>query len=369
MTSSAPLDQFFAADPQALIGAPVEHARIDPDNIEILVAHLKCAAFELPFEEGESFGDVPGSAIKDALDYLAQSRIVHPVVAANGKTVYHWASDVYPANHTSLRSVSWDNFVIIDVATDHNIAEMDWRSTHTMLHEQAIYQHLGEQYQVERLDYDNHKAYVRKVAPDYYTDAMTYTRVAVLEDDVPNEPIAPHFATSLSGGMGEVSVISKVVGYKKIKFHTHENVGYGEVHLPEMQMHTSAMWLTVANELVTSLGVARPLVIDALRGLANALHTVACVGLMTDPRDIGRTVTDKAGGGASALPRTDRDWSTASLFILQFFSTMRLPGALVSRRACTKTASPCSSGRARSSRRARARAVAPAALVRESGSV
>ncbi|MBC7793496.1 MAG: DEAD/DEAH box helicase, partial [Clostridia bacterium] len=183
VTSSAPLDQFFAADPQALIGAPIEHARIDPDNIEILVAHLKCASFELPFEEGEPFGDVPGEAVKDALDYLAQQRIVHPALAANGKTVYHWANDVYPANHTSLRSVSWDNFVIIDVASDHTIAEMDWRSTHTMLHEQAIYQHSGEQYQVERLDYDNHKAYVRKVAPDYYTDAMTYLRVSVLEDD------------------------------------------------------------------------------------------------------------------------------------------------------------------------------------------
>ncbi len=300
VTSSAPLDQFFAADPEALIGAPVEHARIDPDNIEILVAHLKCAAFELPFEEGEAFGDVPPSAIKDALDYLAESRIVHPVPATSGRNVYHWASDVYPANHVSLRTASWDNFAVIDIASDHTIAEMDWRSTHTMLHEQAIYQHLGEQYQVERLDYENHKAYVRKVAPDYYTDAMTYTRVAVLEDDVPSERVSEHLASTLAGGMGEVSVVSKVVGYKKIKFHTHENVGYGDVHLPEMQMHTSAMWLTIGNELVTSLGVARPLVIDALRGLANALHTVACVGLMTDPRDLGRTVTDKAGEGATA---------------------------------------------------------------------
>ena len=300
VTSSAPLDQFFAADPEALIGAPIEHARIDPDNIEILVAHLKCASFELPFEEGEPFGDVPGAAVKDALDYLAEQRIVHPALAANGKTVYHWASDVYPANHTSLRSVSWDNFVIIDVATDHTIAEMDWRSTHTMLHEQAIYQHLGEQYQVERLDYDNHKAFVRKVAPDYYTDAMTYMRVSVLEDDVPSARVDASLSTSLAAGMGEVSLVEKVVGYKKIKFHTHENVGYGEVHLPEMQMHTSAMWFTVANDLVNGMGVARPLVIDALRGLANALHTVACVGLMIDPRDLGRTVTDKAGEGAPA---------------------------------------------------------------------
>ncbi|MBC7793110.1 MAG: DUF1998 domain-containing protein, partial [Clostridia bacterium] len=118
--------------------------------------------------------------------------------------------------------------------------------------------------------------------------------------DIPSVRVGEELSTSLIAGMGEVSLIEKIVGYKKIKFHTHENVGYGEVHLPEIQMHTSAMWFTVANDLVSGMGVARPLVVDALRGLANALHTVACVGLMIDPRDLGRTVTDKAGEGAPA---------------------------------------------------------------------
>ena len=292
VASSQPLDQFFATEAHSLIGAPVEHARVDPDNVEILVQHLKCAAFELPFEEGEGLGDVPPAAVKDALDYLAQHQVVHAGTGAGGKTVYHWATDAYPASHVSLRSVGWDNFVVIDLDTDQTIAEMDWRATHTMLHVQAIYQHDGEQYQVERLDFENHKAFVRKVEPDYYTTAMTYTRVAITQED-DGAVIGP----GLSSGLGEVSVIEKVVGYKKIKFHTHENVGYGDVRLPEMQMHTSACWLTIGEDVVRSMPEPRAIVLDAIRGIANAMHLVASVGLMCDPRDLGHTLGDRGGEG------------------------------------------------------------------------
>lgn len=309
VTSSAPLDQYFALQPDQLVGAPVEQARIDPDNVEVLVQHLKCAAFELPFRGGEGFGDLPAHAIADALDFLVDHKVVHPVASANGQTTYHWAADSYPANNVSLRQIGWDNFVIIEEGRDQGraegreegrgktIAEMDWRSAHTMLHEQAIYQHAGEQYQVERLDFENRKAFVRKVSPDYYTDAMTYTRVSVLEElQGAKMPLGSRAA------FGEVSLVEKVVGFKKIKYHTHENVGYGEVQLPEMQMHTTAFWLTVAASVVDSLAVPRPEVIDALRGVGYAMHTVAAVGLMVDPRDVGRTVNDGSDGDAP-VPR------------------------------------------------------------------
>ena len=304
VTSSHPIDQYVATDPRFLLGAPIEHARIDPDNVEILVQHLKCAAFELPFEEGEPFGDVPEDAVKDALGFLETHRVVHAAPNGEGKTVWHWATDAYPANHVSLRSLSWDNFVIIDLDTNKNFAEMDWRSTHTMLHEQAIYQHDGEQYQVERLDFENHKAYVRHVEPDYYTDAMTYTKVTVTSEDdaavikgaVIEGAVIEGGAgggVALAAGVGEVSVVEKVVGYKKIKFHTHENVGYGDVRLPEMKMHTTSFWLTVPEDLVRAQAVSRALVLDALRGIGNAMHLVASVGLMCDPRDIGHTLGDR----------------------------------------------------------------------------
>ncbi len=296
VASSEPLDQYVARESQFVVGAPVEHARIDADNVEILVQHLKCAAFELPFESGEAFGDVPVEAVQDGLEYLAQHQVVHAAPGASGKTLYHWATDAYPASHVSLRSLGWDNFVVVDLDTDKTIAEMDWRATHTMLHVQAIYQHEGEQYQVERLDFENHKAFVRKVEPDYYTTAMTYTRIAVVQED---DGAA---AGGAALGLGEISVVEKVVGYKKIKFHTHENVGYGDVRLPEMQMHTSAFWWTVTEEtlrslVVDGLAVPRASAVDAIRGLGSAMHLVASVGLMCDPRDLGRALGDRGGEG------------------------------------------------------------------------
>lgn len=296
VTSSAPVDQYVASTAAGLLATPVEHARIDPDNVEILVQHLKCAAFELPFEGDEAFREVPQDKVKETLGWLSSHQVLHAVPNGDGTASYHWSADAYPANDVSLRSVGWDNVVVIDVSTDKTIAEMDWRSAHTMLHEQAIYQHEGRQFQVERLDLDNHKAFVRPVEPDYYTDAMTYTKVTVLRREREEE------ASAATLGFGEVSVVERVVGYKKIKFHTHENVGYGDVRLPEMPMHTTAFWLTLAEPVLEELlrSASRADLQEAMAGLGAAMHTVAAVGLMVDPRDVGRTTGNREGKGRLA---------------------------------------------------------------------
>ena len=297
VTSSAPLDQYLAREPSFLFGAPVEEARIDPENAEILVQHLKCAAFELPFKANEAFGPLEVEDTRSALEFLVRHRVLH-----EAKGTFHWASDAYPANHVSLRSVSWDNVVIIDQGSTNGavLAEIDFRGAHTMVHEQAIYQHDAECWQVERFDYENHKAYVRKVEPDYYTDAMTYVQITVLEE-VTHGPLAEE---STSGGFraghGEVSLVEKVVGYKKIKFHTHENTGYGEVHLPELQMHTTAFWLAIPEAVCNEVIGGRAQAIDGLRGVGVAFELVGTLALMCDPRDLGTTLgdapTDEASG-------------------------------------------------------------------------
>lgn len=290
VANSTATDQYFAAHPEFLLGAPVEHAQIDPENVEILVQHLKCAAFELPFDSQQGFSDLAFKSIEDALDFLADHQILHPV-KQEGTTRYHWAAASYPANDVSLRQIGWDNVVIIDQDTEKTIAETDWRSAHTMLHTQAIYQHANTQYQVEKLDLENRKAFVRLVHPDYYTDAMSHLKVTPIERSQTCStpwPGSRHIGFSL----GDISVVEKVVGFKKIKYHTHENVGYGEVHLPEMQMHTSSCWFTVDAAMVRKMPFARSEVLDGLRGLAKTLHTVAVVGLMVDPRDLGYCVED-----------------------------------------------------------------------------
>jgi DEAD/DEAH box helicase domain-containing protein len=310
VASSAPLDQYLAREPEYLLGSPVEEARIDPNNVEILVQHIKCAAFEAPFEDGESFGDLGADSTRDALRWLVENNVVHEVPGRGQlKTRWHWTADVYPANHVPLRSVSWDNVVIIEQrkeVDDKTLAELDWRAAQTMLHEQAIYQHDGAQYQVERFDFENHKAYVRFVEPDYYTEAMTYVKVAVLEEaavkDLAN-PLADARGCVLHVKQGEVQVVEKVVGYKKIKFHTHENVGYGDVRLPDLELHTTSCWLTIPESLVMAFddeGIGRAALIDALRGVGRALETVATIALMCDPRDIAMSVEDKSTAAENA---------------------------------------------------------------------
>jgi DEAD/DEAH box helicase domain-containing protein len=281
VASSAPLDQYLTREPAFLLGAPVEQARIDPDNVEVLISHVKCAAFELPFKRSEAFGSLGPAETTDALSFLERHRVVH-----ESRGTFHWAADSYPANDVSLRTVGWDNVVIVDVECDRSFAELDWRAAHTMLHEQAIYQHDGECWQVERFDYDNHKAFVRRVDPDYWTEAMTYVQVSVIEES------ATDATPGWTSGWGEVAIVEKVVGYKKIKFYTHENAGYGDVRLPEMQMHTTAFWLTLPEAVIADMGTERPAAIDGLRGIGVALETIATLALMCDPRDLGASLGD-----------------------------------------------------------------------------
>ncbi len=287
VASSAPLDQYLTREPRFLLGAPAEEARIDPDNVEILLSHVKCAAFELPFKRGELFGGLGPEETGEALSFLARHRVLH-----ESSGTFHWAADAYPANDVSLRSVGWDNVVIVDVEHERSIAELDWRSAHTMLHEQAIYQHDGECWQVERFDHENHKAFVRRVAPDYWTEAMTYVQVSVLEESATGLASPVTASAAWPSGWGEVAIVEKVVGYKKIKFYTHENAGYGDVRLPEMQLHTTAFWLTLPERALAYVGSGRSAAIDGLRGIGVALETVSTLALMCDPRDLGSSLGD-----------------------------------------------------------------------------
>jgi DEAD/DEAH box helicase domain-containing protein len=306
---SNPLDQFIANEPGFLLEANPEAARIDPDNLVILAEHMKCAAFELPFETTEPYGRMNEEETTDILDTLSAHRILHRA----GKR-YHWTQKIYPANQVSLRSIPGDNFVVIDQDIDTLIAEVDFKSAHTTLYMGAIYNLQGVQYEVLHLDYEGHKAFVRKVKPDYFTDAMTYVEVRPLEAE------SVHKTTGFQIESGDVKVTEKVVGYKKIRFHTNENVGYGEVTLPELTKHTSAAWVVIPGKilhktaLLAAQGVGqseRPvapedIALEVLSGLSHAMHQIASIHLMCDPHDIGRCVGDRTEQWFAPLSNTNQ---------------------------------------------------------------
>jgi DEAD/DEAH box helicase domain-containing protein len=320
VASSAPIDQFVIRNPSYFFDASPEHALINPDNLHILLDHVKCAAFELPFSEEERFGE---EDVQQVLAVLAEEGFVHH---ADGQ--WNWTNESYPADAVSLRSVSSDNFIIVDTSNGERvIGETDFTSGPSTLHEKAIYILEGQLFQVEKLDFDGRKAYLRSVDCDYYTDAITYTKVTILDtfetgwgmgdggwrvEDEGSSPI-PHSTSPVpedkraQRAHGEVHVVSRVVGFKKIKFYTNENIGSGELDLPEQQMHTSSYWLTIPAAVMAALPFGGDDRRDGVVGLAFAMKNVAQLLLMCDGHDIGLSVD----GGS--LDRSIRTGGTRSV--------------------------------------------------------
>jgi len=295
VANSAPLDQFIVKHPDYFFGRSPEHAFIQPDNLEILVNHLKCAAFELPLSPEEQLGDVDLPAL---CKRLADAGFLH----LTGQH-WHWTQEAYPADTISLRSVTSDNFVIIDLTHDPEvIGEVDFPSALATVHPKAIYLHEGQQYHVEQLDFTERKAYVKRVDVDYFTDAIRYTQVRILEtageERVGQAPAAR--------AHGDVLVRSQVVGFKKIKFFTNENVGAGKLSLPENEMHTTSFWITLERPLVESLPFTISERQNGMFGLLYALESVATLLLMCDRRDLGTAI-----GERPPSPGMDVGWEEA----------------------------------------------------------
>ncbi|HEY6466534.1 MAG TPA: Zn-binding domain-containing protein, partial [Candidatus Acidoferrales bacterium] len=309
VASSAPLDQFIVQHPDYFFGHSPEHAYIQPDNLEILVNHLKCAAFELPLSPDERFGSVDLSTL---CERMAEAGFLHRSGAH-----WHWLQEAYPANTVSLRAVTAENFVIIDTSGHENgtengtpevIGETDFSSALTTLHPSAIYLHQGQQYHVDKLDFDRHKAHVHPVNVDYYTDAIRYTQVRVLE--IGSEEAIKGPAARVHG---DVLVRSQVIGFKKIKFFTNENVGDGKLELPENEMHTTAFWITLARPLLAGLPFALSDRQSGIFGLLYAFESMAALLLMCDRRDLGTAIGERpASPGINA---DDSQWDAAPVSI------------------------------------------------------
>jgi DEAD/DEAH box helicase domain-containing protein len=298
VATSGPLDQFMVTHPDYLFGTPPEHARINPDNPFILVNHLKCAAFELPIPEDERFGD---RDVRRELAALEDEGVLH-----RAGPRYHWASETYPADHVSLRTVTTDNFLVIDTtfrdATQTKkrqiVAEVDWGSAFATIYPKAIYLVESVPYEVQELRFreDEEKvAYVKRVDVDYFTDAVSAKGVWILRRLEAREH-AGYLAEQ-----GEVLVAEKVVGFKKIKLGTLENVGSGEVELPQQEKQTTSAWITVPPATLERVSRSREELIDGLRAVTYLLHHLAPIFLLCDVRDLGSWLGDTTPAEAGAV--------------------------------------------------------------------
>ncbi|MBK9170303.1 MAG: DEAD/DEAH box helicase [Bryobacterales bacterium] len=284
VASSNPLDQYIVEHPEYFFERPPEHAFANPDNLEILLAHLKCAAFELPLRDGEKFGLHDTS---DMCRYLSETGFLHHSAGS-----WHWVSESYPADATSLRAITSDNFVVVDqTESPVVIGEVAFTAALTTLHEKAIYLHEARQYHVDRFDYEERKAYVHRVECDYFTDAIDYTQVKTLEE-LESEDLA-----GARRAHGDVRTTRQIVGFKKIKFYTLENVGAGKLSMPEQEMQTTSFWLHFPAAFLGGLDGLTPTEKQSgLMGLGNVLRTVGALLLMCDPRDLGVALSEEIAG-------------------------------------------------------------------------
>jgi DEAD/DEAH box helicase domain-containing protein len=309
ITGGGPLDQFLARHPEYLLDRSPERAFVDPDNLLILAGHLQAAIFELPLHDGEAFGPTDLGGL---LEVLEEDGLIHH---AHGS--WHWAADAFPADAISLRTAAASNVVIMDTSTQSGspsqgpqgpssgsgggraggaarvVGELDEWSAPLLVHDDAIYMHQGRQYHVERLDWEEHKAYVHPVSVDYYTDADLRVGLQVLERFA-GPLLEPNSVAARSHGEVRVSVLAAM--YRKIRLLTHETVGAGPIRVPERDLQTTAYWCSFPSNARGSA----PGMEAGLEGVGHAMGQIACLVSMCDRRDLG--VVTQVRSPLAALP-------------------------------------------------------------------
>jgi DEAD/DEAH box helicase domain-containing protein len=244
VASSNPLDQFLARHPQYILGRSPEHALINPDNLIILLSHLRCAAFELPFSKGDNFGTVPSADVEEFLKVLAEGGELH---VSGGK--YFWMSEQQPSQDVSLRGAGSDS-VVIQVATDKGwalVGEVDPNGAQRLVHREAIYIHDGATYFVDKLDLDEHVAYLRPIEADYYTMPQTRSTVSLV-DEKTQAPVAAG-----SKHFGELNITEEVYGFLKIQWSGNEMPGGGQLDMPPMELNTFGYWVALEETAIERL--------------------------------------------------------------------------------------------------------------------
>lgn len=248
VASPNPLDQFLAHHPEYFFGRSPEQALVNPNHLLILLEHLRCAMFELPFQKGESFGSLSWETIEEYLQFLTSNNEAH-----FSDEKYYWMQDAYPAANISLRSASPQSVVLQAADEDGKptiIGTVDGESAAWMVHPSAIYMHEAQQYFVQELNLENHIAQLIPVGLDYYTEAQQRSEIQILSDLTPSP--SPNRRGG-QAGYGEIQVTTQIVGFKKLRWFTNENLGLEPLDMPPSELQTTGYWLTLSEAALERL--------------------------------------------------------------------------------------------------------------------
>ncbi|MEW6084780.1 MAG: DEAD/DEAH box helicase [Chloroflexota bacterium] len=244
VVSANPIDQFLAHHPEYFFERSPEQALVNPDHLLILLEHLRCAMFELPFQKGEGFGAISAQTVEEYLNFLVENREAH---LSNEK--YFWMADQYPAANISLRSASPQS-VVLQTTIDEKpqtIGIVDGGSATWMAHPGAVYLHEAQQYLVEELNLEDRSARLKPIESDYYTEPLQLTDVDLISTS------ANQRAIGSEKSWGELKITTHVAGFLKRRWYTHETLGQEPLDLPPSELQTTGYWLSLTEETVASL--------------------------------------------------------------------------------------------------------------------
>ncbi len=239
IASSAPLDQYLARHPEFILDKSPEEALINPNNPLILLEHIQCAAFELPFSAKDPFGNLPLETLEEYLNYLVELGVLQ-----YKSNRFFWMSQEYPANGISLRSSNSREILLQTTDEDGNlktIGEVDYLSSLWMTHPGAIYLQGGETYYVETLDLEKNTAFLSRTRADYTTEPIKNVEIEVLQIVRSQELVM------CTINYGEIEVTSKVTGFKKVQWDSQEVLDIQQLELPSTTLRTFGYWM-VLNE-------------------------------------------------------------------------------------------------------------------------
>jgi DEAD/DEAH box helicase domain-containing protein len=248
VASPNPLDQFLAHHPEYFFGQSPEQALVNPDHLLILLEHLRCALFELPFKDGEGFGRLPAELVREYLDVLIANNEAH----ASAEKVF-WMADAYPAANISLRSASPARVVLHTEDEDgpRTIGEVDLASAVWMVHPRAVYLHEGQQYFVQDLNLARNTATLIPVGLDYFTEPLRETNIQILF--ISDQSPLTNLQSPLTKAWGELQVTTQVTGFRKRTWLGGENLGEEPLDLPPSDLQTTGYWLSLSEETISHL--------------------------------------------------------------------------------------------------------------------
>ncbi|MBU0606735.1 MAG: DEAD/DEAH box helicase, partial [Armatimonadetes bacterium] len=275
IADNAPIDQYLMQHEEYLFQKNPEQAVIDPDNPHVAIGHVKSALYELPLPDDEVglFGEYADAL----LDILAEQKLVRHL---GGK--WYWANEEYPAAKVNLRNIAGPVYNILDTASDNRvIGTMDEVSAFSQLHKHAVYLHDAQSYLVTDLDIDNAIAYVERRDLDYYTQAITSSRLQIQDTD---EERKWHEGTL---GLGPVTVTTTIPMFKKVKYHSRDSLGFEHLEMPPQILETVSLWLAPPDTCLDEVRQHKLVPAEGLIGIANCMVEVAPMFVMCDVQDIG----------------------------------------------------------------------------------